>query len=354
MLNNKNMASPTAYVSVAALEWMIEGAQQYHLNLDDILARCDLTITAKDICTGAVDRISTDSYCKLYYQLNYSLQIEANKAAGARGLYPEEFKMLCYCLITAETLREAMSRLALFFEMLRERFPNGRMYLTEEGNNACYELDWGLGEPTPIKVEMEKKSLFLFYYLFSWMIGRPIPLSRVTLNAPVQNDLPRMGALFGRKIDVGQERHAFYFPTSYLDRPVIRSYSELKMFLELYPSMMLSPVGISESGLAPQLKQIMMNICLKEGGFPSFPRLAELYDISESSLSRRLRRDEISYSSIKEQCQFEIAKEYMWRPELTIADIASLLGFSDANSFSRSFRKWSGHPPATYRKNLLN
>ena len=45
-----------------------------------------------------------------------------------------------------------------------------------------------------------------------------------------------------------------------------------------------------------------------------------------------------------------LAIEFLENTRLPIDQVAERIGFSDAASFRRSFRKWTGHSPSLYRK----
>ena len=44
------------------------------------------------------------------------------------------------------------------------------------------------------------------------------------------------------------------------------------------------------------------------------------------------------------------AIEYLARPDMTLLDIADQLGFSEASTFHRAFKKWTGVAPGEYRQ----
>ncbi|UUZ65798.1 helix-turn-helix domain-containing protein [Polaromonas sp. P1-6] len=46
--------------------------------------------------------------------------------------------------------------------------------------------------------------------------------------------------------------------------------------------------------------------------------------------------------------------EYLARPELTLPDIANRLGFSEASTFHRAFKGWTGLSPGAYRQTRLS
>ncbi|MBT6584015.1 MAG: helix-turn-helix transcriptional regulator, partial [Gammaproteobacteria bacterium] len=48
----------------------------------------------------------------------------------------------------------------------------------------------------------------------------------------------------------------------------------------------------------------------------------------------------------------ELAEDYIPRADLTINEVAYMLGFSDCSNFARSFRRWTGKSPTEYRQQL--
>jgi AraC-like DNA-binding protein len=51
-----------------------------------------------------------------------------------------------------------------------------------------------------------------------------------------------------------------------------------------------------------------------------------------------------------EDLRRELALRYLAERRMAIAEIAFLLGFSEASAFHRAFRRWSGRTPADYRQ----
>ena len=45
----------------------------------------------------------------------------------------------------------------------------------------------------------------------------------------------------------------------------------------------------------------------------------------------------------------DLAEQHLADPNLAIADVAMLLGFSDASAFHRAFVRWTGKSPKAFR-----
>ena len=74
--------------------------------------------------------------------------------------------------------------------------------------------------------------------------------------------------------------------------------------------------------------------------------------ISRSTLQRRLREEETSYQEVLDAMRRDMAIRYLTKTTLRADEIASVLAYRDANSFSRSFRRWTGQAPVAFRETL--
>ncbi len=72
--------------------------------------------------------------------------------------------------------------------------------------------------------------------------------------------------------------------------------------------------------------------------------------ISRSTLQRRLREEDTTYQAVLDRTRQDMAIRYLTKTNLRAEEIASVLAYRDANSFSRSFRRWTGLAPLAYRQ----
>ena len=75
--------------------------------------------------------------------------------------------------------------------------------------------------------------------------------------------------------------------------------------------------------------------------------------MSESSLRRRLQQEDTSYQAIKDEVRCEVAIDKILNENAKVADVAELLGFTEASSFVRSFKSWTGQTPRAYREKMV-
>lgn len=75
--------------------------------------------------------------------------------------------------------------------------------------------------------------------------------------------------------------------------------------------------------------------------------------ISRSTLQRRLREEGTSYQAELDATRQDIAIRYLTKTALDVEEIAIALAYRDPNSFSRSFRRWTGMAPLEFRQKRL-
>jgi AraC-like DNA-binding protein len=83
--------------------------------------------------------------------------------------------------------------------------------------------------------------------------------------------------------------------------------------------------------------------------FPTSMIVANQLHMSESTLQRRLAKEGYKFQQLLDQVRNKLAHEYLTGTQLTINEIAALLGFSDAANFRRSFKRWSNKTPTAVR-----
>lgn len=87
-------------------------------------------------------------------------------------------------------------------------------------------------------------------------------------------------------------------------------------------------------------------------GHVSEEAIATQMNLSLRTLQRKLREENTSYSQIYKSIRQEMAGEYIQNPQMSMTEIAYLLGFSEQANFTRAFRRWYGTSPSAARENI--
>jgi len=78
--------------------------------------------------------------------------------------------------------------------------------------------------------------------------------------------------------------------------------------------------------------------------------LAEQVHISERTLRRRLGALDASYRSLRDTTRYERARDLLINTDMSIEAVAQRVGYSDARSFRRAFKRWAGALPSAVRR----
>jgi len=81
----------------------------------------------------------------------------------------------------------------------------------------------------------------------------------------------------------------------------------------------------------------------------SAEEIADLLAMHRRTLSRRLKGSGMGYRAITNEVRFEIARQLLEGTQVSLAQIAAVLGYSEASAFTRAFRRWSGKTPKSWR-----
>ncbi|MEN9728217.1 MAG: hypothetical protein RL434_2583 [Pseudomonadota bacterium] len=85
---------------------------------------------------------------------------------------------------------------------------------------------------------------------------------------------------------------------------------------------------------------------------PTLASVAARMHLSPRTLIRRLRALDTSFQQISDALLKTRATELLHDPEQRVQDIATRLGYTDAASFRKAFRRWFGTTPAEFRQRL--
>mgnify|MGYP005992823787 FL=1 len=70
--------------------------------------------------------------------------------------------------------------------------------------------------------------------------------------------------------------------------------------------------------------------------------------MSPRTFHDKLKKEHTSYQKLLDETRQQLAQKYMQEMDIQISELTYMLGFSDASSFSRAFKRWFGVSPSQY------
>lgn len=106
----------------------------------------------------------------------------------------------------------------------------------------------------------------------------------------------------------------------------------------------------SEAGNEQIITLVRQRIHQSPGRDCTLDRIAESLGSTSRTVSRYLKEAGLLFSDLRNSAREQLARQYLEYSDLSIADIAERLGYSDQASFTKAFRSWTGVPPGQLRR----
>jgi AraC-like DNA-binding protein len=303
---------------------------------------------------GYASEIPALAYSRVYRDVLMALQDESFGLRRDVRMSPGAFRIMCYCLLSCANLGRAIERMSEFHRVFYE----GKlgMRLQREGDSARFEMivapkpvsETDAGSAATMSSVESACCLSMWHRFFGWLVGHPLPLECVELTGSAPESLARYRQLFSSELRFGADIPSFRFPAEYLAYPLVHNEDSLRDFLRTAPYQLLTmPADPGRQSLVDQVRSLIGHDFSR--GFPSFERITDLLHMSAPTLRRRLKREGTTFQELKDACRRDASIAYLNRPELSINDVAILMGFTDPSAFYRSFKKWTGMTPGEFR-----
>ncbi len=190
--------------------------------------------------------------------------------------------------------------------------------------------------------------LVMLHGLLCWLAGRRVPLTRVDWGHAMPAHAEEYRRMFAPLLHFDAAATAVQFDARVLAAPLRLSDASLKAFLRDAPqSVFLKQVR--GQGLADGVRRLCRAVIDRGDAAPTLQALAKVLGLSAATLRRRLDDEGSRWQLLKDEVRRDLALQLLAEGELGVGEIAARLGFDDASTFYRAFRKWTGQAPGAWR-----
>jgi AraC-like DNA-binding protein len=170
---------------------------------------------------------------------------------------------------------------------------------------------------------------------------------QVRFRHPRPTSLEAHRRLFRAPIRFGEPVNGLVVRRALLQTPLTRADPGLCAVLDRHVRELLERIPRA-TALRERVRQLAAQAL--STGPPRAATLAHRLHMSRRTLQRQLQGDGTSARELVDTLRRDLAMRYLSDGQVAIAEVAFLLGFSEASAFHRAFRRWSGTTPATYRR----
>lgn len=161
-------------------------------------------------------------------------------------------------------------------------------------------------------------------------------------------DISEYTALFRCPLIFNAKDTAIGFHESFLELSLPSSNESVHVVMSDLRQQLLKQLGnhLEPSWLANARKAIVESFQL--GGL-TFEELAGQTGFSVNELKTEMLRHNLNFRTFVDEIRQSLAISYVRNPQLSLVEIAFLLGFSEQSAFQRAFKRWTGKTPKEYR-----
>nr|MBV6630131.1 AraC family transcriptional regulator ligand-binding domain-containing protein [Oceanococcus sp. HetDA_MAG_MS8] len=221
-----------------------------------------------------------------------------------------------------------------------------------EPEGICLRVQPPAGHPALSRQEYEY-SLAGWWQLKTSLLGPELRPTKVELPYAAPSDIAPLVALFGVRPSFDASAVRIYFAANYAHLALQAADPQLKHMLELQAQKRLQDLRGQVIEQDPQLAKLRAFLVERLAfGTPSLEQAAQELGVAVRTLQRRLDSRRTSYSQLLDQVRQQQAQSYIKNADMSLLDVAMMLGFAEQSSFARAFKRWFGKAPGVYRREL--
>ena len=257
-----------------------------------------------------------------------------------------EFGFLYYVAASSEVLGDALQRFARYSTIGNEgvsvRYLDGRVV------GLAFKY---IGVSRHLDQHQIEFFMTMLVRLCRQLTGIRLAPVRVRLAHRRNDRTPKLTEFFGGNVEFGAPADEVLFAPTIKNIPVIGADHHLNKLLITYCEEALSRRRIHRGAFRASVENTI--VPLLPHGSANLDAVARRLGMSQRTLARRLAAERLNFSAVLENLKVDLAQRYLAEKELSISQIAWLLGYQEVSSFTHAFKRWSGKSPrqARSRKN---
>jgi AraC-like DNA-binding protein len=80
--------------------------------------------------------------------------------------------------------------------------------------------------------------------------------------------------------------------------------------------------------------------------------VAQMLSMHRRTLNRRIKAEGSTFQQLLDEVRFAVARQLLAGTDISLDDVAAMLGYSGVSPFMRAFRRWTGSTPGGWRRSL--
>ena len=300
--------------------------------------------------TGLTDQELADPDRLLPASRQYAIWEAAERRWNRPGLGLETgaavpigaYEVLDYLALSAATLGEGLQDLANYLALATR---TAAYRISNEPPFVVCEMVWNIA-PEGVMLHLRDYSQAVFAARARAASG--VVPAYVEVCPPALAPLALYERVFRAPVRLGAGRSALVFSMESWGTPTLRRDPHLQRMLRRHADLLLDRAsGPVQDDMADRVRAELLQ--RTRVGLPSLTSVSRGLGVGPRTVQRQLKAEGVSFAELVDEVRATLAREYLRDPEVTISEVAYLLGFSELSAFSRAFRRWTGRSPQAFR-----
>lgn len=328
-------------VLAAAASGIVPYIERQRGDIDRIFGHAGI---APDMAGAATLKLNLSGFCRLFEE---GARLTKNSNFGlwfGNAFDPRDLGLWGYAAISAPTLGEALMTLVEMFPYHQE----SSMMAFHKAADGMMHLQYRIDAPDIIERRQDAElTLGNCLNVIRECMGRAWSPAEVHFEHPKPEGWREHERAFGAPVFFSQPFNALIFSPHILGRKMpaadVRLLAAMRMCL-----MRLSERRDIRASVVDQVR-VAVRSKLADG-FPMLDDIACDLRLSSHVIQRELHRDGTTYKDLVEGTRRDLALSYIRQRQISLSEIALLLGYSELSAFSRAVKRWTGDSPRALRK----
>ncbi len=257
---------------------------------------------------------------------------------------PSDLGLWGYAAISSPTLGAALDNL---IDLFRFHQQCSLLRLTKSSYAGMLQLEYQVRDPQIIQRRQDAElSLGMFLNVFRNCYGQHWHPEEVYFEHPKPENCNEHQTAFNAPVFFNQNVNAIVFKEKELERRMPQCDLKLMSMMRVCLETLGNGTPLTQNLIDRIRNVIRANL---SSSCPSLEQVAEAMHMSASAVQRNLAWEGLSYTDLVEETRQNLAQIYLRQRNLSLSEIAYLLGYSELSAFSRAFRRWTGQSPRSHR-----
>lgn len=325
-----------AEVSSVTFHYVLKALEKItNISIQKMLNVVDLSLDVLSKHDGKIDSKNLSfifRYC-MKESNNPALALHIGQAVSYQSL-----GLLGYLLLNTNDLKQMIEKFNYYQKLISGYF---KFHFFDDG--VYYKLAIYINENPMIPVPSFHAQVHLssIVSILTQILGQKVTPEFTYFTQEIDENIQEYKKIFGENIFFSKDENAIFFKKDKLNIPVKNSNSSMLNYFENEAKKILDELEM-QSWYAKVEKEIFKNIAEKQ---ITIELISLNLGTTPRTLQNYLKAENKTFREALNKIRQKLAQHYIENTKMDLGTISILLGYSEASSFFRAYKKWNNKTP---------